>query len=419
MRPAMTPEAVLLIVLVFLAVASAFISAVETALFSIQPSQLDALKESQSRFATTLVRMLENPRRLLSSILLADAVVNAPLLMGSLAMIQSHSHFDLPSWALALILLALIVFVCDLLPKLLALSAPKPVARLGVPVFHRLTPLLDPVARLLQDFAERIAETILPAELKKQRHLSEDEIDTLVELSSEQGALHETESEMISEIIKLGDKTAHDCMTPRVDMFALSDDLSNEEAIAALRKKRLHRVPVYGETPDDIEGVLDVAAFLRDPSEHYTERMDVPSFIPDTMKAITLLKSFLKRPQHLAIVVDEHGGVEGVITMSDLVEEIISDAVPNSDAKLYLENIGNGVLLANGNARLEDIAEELGVEFEENTVDTIGGLIFNHLGHLPKQGQEIEIAPVRATIRKVSRKRVEELQLTALEKEEP
>ena len=414
----MPPEAVLLSILVLLAVASAFISAVETALFSIQPSQLDAMKESRSHFAETLVQMLENPRRLLSSILLADAVVNAPLLMGSLALIQTQRQFDLPPWALALLLLTLIVFVCDLLPKLIALRAPRQVARLGVPVFQRLTPLLDPVSRLLQNFAERIAEASLPAGWKRQRHLSEDEIDTLVELSSEQGALHETESEMISEIIKLGDKTAHDCMTPRVDMFALADDLTNDEAIAALRQKRLHRVPVYGETPDDIEGVLDVAAFLRDPSEHYTERLDLPSFIPDTMKAITLLKSFLKRPQHLAIVVDEHGGVEGVITMSDLVEEIISDAVPNTDAKLYLESIGDGVLLANGNARLEDIAEELGVEFESDGVDTIGGLIFNQLGQLPKPGQEINVGPVHAIVRKVARKRVEEVQLTKREVEE-
>jgi putative hemolysin len=218
---------------------------------------------------------------------------------------------------------------------------------------------------------------------------------------------------MISEIIKLGDKTAHDCMTPRVDMFALPDDLTNDEAIAALRKQRFHRAPVYGETPDDIEGVLDVAAFLRDPSVPYTERLDVPSFIPDTMKAITLLNNFLRHPQNAAIVVDEHGGVEGIITMSDLVEEIISDAVPNSDAKLYLDCIGDGILIANGNARLEDITEELGVEFAEEGVDTIGGLIFHHLGQLPRQGEEISLAGIKVTIRKVSRKRIEELQISA------
>ena len=142
---------------------------------------------------------------------------------------------------------------------------------------------------MLERGSERIAGAILPTGLQAQRSLSEEEMETLVELSAEQGALHETESEMISEIIKLGDKTAKDCMTPRVEMFALPDDLTNEEAMVQLRQRRFRRVVVYGETPDDIEGVLDVSAFLRDPSAHYTERLDVPSFVPETMKAVALL----------------------------------------------------------------------------------------------------------------------------------
>ena len=109
---------------------------------------------------------------------------------------------------------------------------------------------------------------------------------------------------------------------------------------------------------------------------------------------------------------DEHGGVEGVVTLADLVEEIISDAVPQAEAKLYLESIGDGRLLASGSARLEDIEEELGVKFEaEGSIDTIGGLIFNQLGQLPKAGQELRIGSVRAVVRRVSRKRVDEVQL--------
>jgi CBS domain containing-hemolysin-like protein len=223
---------------------------------------------------------------------------------------------------------------------------------------------------------------------------------------------------MISEIIKLGDKTAKDCMTPRVDMFALPDDLTNEEAIAELRRRRFRRVPVYGETPDDLEGILDVASFLRDTGLHYTERLDVPSFVPETMKAIDLLKSFLSHPQGLAIVVDEHGDVEGVVTLADLVEEIISDAVPQADAKLYLEVIGENRLLANGNARLEDISEELSIPIEGEGIDTIGGLIFNQLGQLPKAGQRLEINGLEITVRRVSRKRVEEVQIVKSEAEE-
>jgi len=392
-----------------LALASAFVSAVETALFSIPPSRLEALRTKRAAFAESIGRLLENPRRVLSVILLADASANVPLMIGCIAVLREQQWVDFLE--LALLIFALIVFACDLVPKLFALGAPETVARLGVPMFRVFLPVLDPVARMLQRVSERIAEAILPASMKVQRHLSEAELETLVELSAESGALHETESEMISEIIKLGDKTARDCMTPRVDMFALADDLTNEEATVELRRRRFRRVPVYGETPDDIEGTLDVAAFLRDPGAHYTERLDVPSFVPETMKAITLLKSFLSHPQGLAIVVDEHGGVEGIVTLADLVEEIISDAVPQKDAKLYLEVIGEGRLLASGNARLEDISEEIGVPIDGEGVDTIGGLIFNQLGQLPKAGQHLRVAGLDVTVRRVSRKRVEEVRV--------
>ena len=392
-----------------LALASALISAVETAVFSIPPSRLEELRKQKSSFAENLGRLLESPRQLLSAILLADAFANVPLIVGCVALLRAQEWIHLPFWGLAAMIFGIVVFACDLVPKLFALGAPQRVARIGSPLFRVFLPLLDPMSRLLQRWSERIADALLPATLRAQRHLSEEELETLVELSAETGALHETESEMISEIIKLGDKTASDCMTPRVDMFALADDLTNEEALAELRRKRFRRVPIYGETPDDIEGTLDVQNFLRDPSVHFTERLEVPSFVPETMSAITLLKSFLSHPQQLAIVVDEHGGVEGIVTLADLVEEIISDAVPPADAKLYLEVISDGRVLANGNARLEDIAEELGVPIDGGPIDTIGGLIFNQLGQLPKAGQRIDLPGLEVIVRRVSRKRVEEV----------
>jgi len=196
-----------------------------------------------------------------------------------------------------------------------------------------------------------------------------------------------------------------------VEMFSLPDNLTNDEAISLVRQRRLRRVPVHGETPDDIEGVLDVPALLRNPGVHYTDRLGVPSFVPETMKALALLKSFLSHTQGIAFVVDEHGGVEGIVTLRDLVEEIIGDAVPQSDAKFYIENLGDGRVLASGGARLEDITEELGERFEEEGIDTIGGLIFTRLGQLPKKGQALRIGRLHVTVRRVSRKRVDEVLL--------
>jgi CBS domain containing-hemolysin-like protein len=270
-------------------------------------------------------------------------------------------------------------------------------------------PIVDPLARVVQACAEWTVRVFLPARLRTGHTLTAEELETLVELSAEEGALHASESEMIQEIIKLGDKTARDCMTPRVDSFTVPDDLSNEELIARVRTNRYRRVPVYGETPDEIMGVLDVRRFLSAPTEHYTELLDPPSFVPETMRAVDLLHSFLRHPQPIAIVVDEHGGTEGTITLADIVEEIISDAVPLADRELYIEPLGEGRLIVDGGARLEDLNEQLGTALEEEGIDTIGGLVFNRLGALPKPGTEMKIDGLTVTVRRTSRKRVEEL----------
>src|SRR5260370_4267296 len=216
---------------------------------------------------------------------------------------------------------------------------------------------------------------------------------------------------MIQEIIKMGDKTAKDCMTPRVETFALADDLMNEEAIAQLKEKRYRRVPIYADTPDNIVGIIDVKLFLLDPSEHYTEALLAPSFVAETMRALDLLKLFLAHAQELAIVVDEFGGTEGIITMSDIVEEILSDAAPRGDVDLYIEPLEDGKFLVSGNARLDDLNEYLGFELEADGIDTIGGLIFNRLGYLPTSGAKLELPRLAVTVRRAGRKRIEELLL--------
>lgn len=409
---------IVLLVLVLIA-SSALLSAIETGLFSLQPFQLERLKASKAQFAAALSKLMENPRRLLSVILLGDALVNLPLMILCLFVLTEVVAPMMPFWAAALLIFALIVFICDLVPKLIALAEPERVAEFGVNVLQFLMPVFEPLSRVLQRVSERIADALTPARMQPTQFLSEDELETLVELSAETGALHETESEMIQEIIKLGDKTAKDCMTPRVDAFAVPDDLSNEELIPMLREKRYRRVPVYGETPDDILGVLDVRDFLLDPAEPYPLRLAPPSFVSETMKAIDLLRSFLTHPQGLAIVVDEHGGTEGIVTLADLIEEIISDAVPQAEQGLYIEELEAGKILANGSARLDDINELLSVHLEEEGLDTIGGLIFNRLGAVPKPGAQLELAGLMLTVRRTSRKRIEEVLIVHKPEPEP
>ena len=199
-------------VLLLLIASSALFSAIETALFSLQRFQIERLKNRKAAVATTMARLMENPRRVLSVILLLDALANLPLSLLCLFLLRNGVSSRVPFWASALLIFALVVFVCDLVPKLLALAETERIATVGVRVLTWLMPVLEPLTRVLQRFSERIADLMTPSQIQPHAHLSDEELETLVEISAEAGALHETESEMIQEIIKLGDKTAKDCM---------------------------------------------------------------------------------------------------------------------------------------------------------------------------------------------------------------
>lgn len=396
------------VILVLLAGASAFFSGIETALFSISGFQVRRWREREPAVAEEFAKLMVNPRRVLSVILLTDTLINIPLIVLALICVNAVP-MPAPNWVKTLAIFGFIVFVCDLLPKVLALTNPFRFSKSAIQILGVLMPIAEPLSRSLQEFAERIADLVAKERPIPQDHLDEEELVTLVELGVEEGQLSPDEREMIRDIIKLGDKTAKDCMTPRVDAFTIPDVLSNEEVIVLVRIKRHSRVPVYGDSPDEILGVLDVKRFLRDHHEHYTEHLEAPSFVPETMRALDLLRAFLTHAQRLAIVVDEFGGTEGVVTFNDIVEEVIGDAVPRRDEVLYIEEISNGKWLANGSARLDDLGELMGIDLKREGLDTIGGLIFNQLGYLPKPGTTVDIPPLHLEIRRSSRKRVLEV----------
>lgn len=406
---------VLILVLFVIAILifwSALFSGLETALFSLKSHQVRQLEISHPSLKQFIQVFRDNPRRVLNVLLLADVVVNVPLVVLCLFLIwEGPLAADVPQWLAATVIFAVVVLVCDLIPKLLALTAPYHLSAIGVFTLRTLMPLLDPVGHGLERFSNAVVDGLVPGSLRKRQRLSDEELETMVEMGEEQGTLQEAEGEMIQEIIKLGDKTAKDCMTPRVDTFTLPDDLTNEDAIAQLKQNRHRYIPVYADTPDQIVGIIDAKRFLLQPPEHYTETLMAPSFVPETMKAIDLLRNFLTHPQGLAIVVDEFGGTEGIITFSDIVEEIMRDAAPLGDADLYIEPLQDGRFLVNGSARLDDVSEHLGFELKAEGIDTIGGFVFNRLGYLPPSGTCLEMPRLAITVRRTTRKRIEEILL--------
>ena len=404
--------AILLVVISILIFCSALFSGLETALFSLKPYQLRRLEEHRAGLSKFIHLFQENPRRVLNLLLLGDSLVKVPLVILCLVLLwEGPLASRIPQWLAGIVIFAIVVLLCDLIPKLLALSAPYRLSAIGALTLQISMPLLERVGHGLERMSTIIVDLLTPPRLRTRQRLSDEELGTLLEMGEEEGALHEEEAEMIEEIIKLGDKTAKDCMTPRVDSFTLPDDLTNEEAIARLKEKRHRRVPVYADTPDQILGIIDVKLFLLDPAEHYTEKLIAPSFVPETMLALELLKLFLTHPQGMAVVVDEFGGTEGIITMEEIVEEILSDALPRGDADLYIEPLENEKFLVSGNARLDDLSEHLGFRIDAEGIDTIGGFVFTRLGYLPPSGTKLEIPRLAITVRRTGRKRIEEVLL--------
>src|SRR5256885_15187766 len=398
----------LLVAIAILSFYSALFSRVETALFLLKPHQLRRLEKNHPGLTKFIQLFRENPRRVLNVLLLGDGLVNVLLVVLCLFFLwEGPLAGHVPQWLAGILIFAIVVLLCDLVPKLVALAAPSKLSAIGAFILQIAMPFLDRIGRGLESVSDYVIDRFTPAHLRSRPRLSDEELGTLLQIGEEEGTLYQGEAEMIQDIIKLGDRTAKDCMKPRVDSFMLPDDLSNEEAIARLKEKRRRRVPVYADTADQILGIVDVKLFLLDPSEHYTEKLIAPSFVSETMRALELLKLFLTHPQGMAVVVDEFGGTEGIITMEDIVEEILSDALPRGDVDLYIEPLENGKFLVSGNARLDDLSEYLGFRVDAEGIDTIGGLVFTQLGYLPPSGTKLEIPRLAITAHKTVRKRID------------
>src|SRR5436305_13358504 len=299
----------LLVAIAILSFCSALLSRVETALFLLKPHQLRRLEKNHPGLTKFIQLFRENPRRVLNVLLLGDGLVNVLLVVLCLFFLwEGPLAGRVPQWVATILIFTVVVLLCDLVPKLVALAAPSKLSAIGAFTLQIAMPFLDRIGRGLESASDYVIDRFTPAHLRTHTRLSDEELGTLLQIGEEQGTLYQGEAEMIQEIIKLGDRTAKDCMKPRVDSFMLPDDLSNEEAIARLKEKRHRRVPVYADTPDQILGIIDVKLFLLDPSEHYTERLIAPSFVSETMHALELLNLFLTHPQGMAVVVDEFGG---------------------------------------------------------------------------------------------------------------
>jgi putative hemolysin len=399
-----TPWLVVLGVLVF-AAASFFFALAESALFTLGKWQVEQLAERAPNEGTLVSRLLQQPSELLATLVLGNTVANAAVVAISLGVVVWR---DGPIVLTVIALVGLILIGCEVLPKTLAVRAPEMWAlRLARPIFW-----LQSISRPVQRFAQALNSFLLRAlsrTVKPQIVASEEDYRELLELAAQQGTLAMREKEIIFEIIGLDQKTAADVMTPRSQMASIPDDLSVEEMIAAARRLRHRRLPMHDETPDTIVGVLDTKILLLDPKVDLADAIEFPSFVPESMNLLKLFVALQRQRRGIAMVVDEFGGTAGVVTMEDILEEIVGEIRDEGEeAPLVMEKL-DGKWRVSGAISVRDFHRECPDVGDVSEVETMGGLITMLLGVVPNAGESIPFRGLKLTAARVDERAVREV----------
>jgi len=321
-------------------------------------------------------------------------------------------------WPLAVTvggLLALILIGCEVLPKTLAVRRSE---RWALRVARPMAVVLRfslPLCRVAQQINAAILRALAPRAGQPHFTFTDADYQELLEMAYQQGALAQSEKEIILQIISLDRRTAKEVMKPRSRMAAISDDLSIEEMIAAARNYKHRRLPIYDETPDTIVGILNTRALLLDPQIDLADAIEFPSFVPETMNLLQLFKSLQRQQRGLAIVLDEFGGTAGIVTMEDILEEVIGKIQGRAEAGGFvMEKLGPGRWRVAGTLRLDDFRREYPALRDMAEVETMGGLLVRLLDVVPARGESATFSGLKLTAQAGDDRRVRELLVEAV-----
>lgn len=307
-------------------------------------------------------------------------------------------------------LLVLILIGCEVLPKTMAVRKPERWSlRVARPLLVVQT-FTMPLRRVAQTINTALLKRFVPGSVQPHSSLTDADYQELLEMAYQQGALGQSEKEIILQIISLDRRTAREVMKPRSQMAAISDDLSVEEMIAAARKYKHRRLPIYDETPDTIVGILNTRALLLDPQIDLADAIEFPSFVPETMNLLQLLKSLQRQPRGLAIVLDEFGGTAGIVTMEDILEEMIGRIRDEVETEGFvMEKLGPSRWRVSGALRLDDFRREYPALVDVPEVETMGGLLTSLLEVVPSPGEAAVFRGLKLTAQVADERRVREL----------
>ncbi len=400
-------SALTLCLLILSAGAAFFFALAETALVTLGNARLQKVQARLPERGACIRRLLAAPHDLLAAISLGNTLAHG-LLIALVWMERSRwNHWS--GWlALALAALALLIF-CEVVPKTLAVRRPQFWAPVVAPWTLQLVRVTSPVRSVAQ-FLNGYWLRLLPQLVTPYTPLTEEEYKELLELACQQGTLGISEKEIILQILHLDQRKVGELMRPRSQMACVSDELTPQEMTAAARKFQHHHLPVYDESPDNIVGILNTVRLLANPRLELHEVMDFPSFVPEDMNLLDLLRNFQRTRQDIAIVLDEFGDTAGMVTMEDILADVIGASRRSARAGGFLmETLGHGKWRLSGALGLEDFRREYPRLIIPPGVDTVGGLLAVCMDEVPPAGSKIQHSGLRFTVVEADERRVKEV----------
>jgi len=391
----------ILIILLFL---SGFFSSAETALFSISQTKARHLAKNGGRAGALICRMKENPHRLLTTILIGNNVVN----VGAASLATSLTIGIFPGYAVGIATGAmtfLILVFGEVFPKSIATRNNVLIGRLCIYPIYWLSILFYPVLVFLNFIP------YLTGKIKKSPRVTEEELMTIVEAVEEEGQIKEEERELIHNIFEFDDTNASEIMTPRGDMFVIDADEPLD--LSTILSSGYTRIPVIEGDIDHIIGIINLKdlfyhSTISDTPVDIRQIMRPPYFVPEHKKLDKLLQQFKKRRNHMAVVVDEHGGVSGIITLEDALEELVGDISDETDKEeQHIISLKPKEWVVLGKTDIDEVNQEIPMGIPDSKeYDTFSGYVLYRIGRIPQEKEEIAVDDFRVTVKEVDGVRI-------------
>ncbi len=400
--------------LIVLLALSGFFSSAETSMVSVSKIRLRTLEEGNKKAALAL-KILENQSKMLSAILIGNNLVNTSA--ASIASLIAYSFGGAAVSIATFIITFLILVFGEITPKTWATINADKLAITYAPIISLLMKLLTPVIWFVNLFSSAILKLMGIQDPNKNISMTESELRTIVDVSHEEGVIEEDEKDMINKVFDLGDAKAKEVMVPRVHVVMAEENCTYKDLLAIFREEKFTRIPIYKEKIDNIVGIVNMKDLLMydDFSQFDIKKiLRKPKFTYENKKVSELLMEMKESTFNLAIVMDEYGEFSGIVTLEDIIEEIVGDVQDEYDAheEENIVKLNNQTYDVKGYLSLHDLNDYLDLDLDSEDFDSIGGLVIDTLGRLPQTNDET-ILPngIRIKVLKVEKNRIESVRL--------